>query len=72
MYHSFKYTILSVMYSIMNYIIQIHVLVIRWLTLEIVMQLILLIIFQVFFFSRVKGTSAYALHICYVYTLLLL
>ena len=50
---------LSELYSIMHYIIQIRVLVIRWLTLEILMQLILLSIIQVLFFSRVKATGTY-------------
>ena len=44
--------ILSELYSIMHYIIQISVLVIRWLTLEIhvLMQLILLSMIQILFF----------------------
>ena len=51
--------ILSGLYSIMYYIIQIRVLVIRWLTLEILMQLILLSMIRVLFFSRVKATGTY-------------
>ena len=43
----------------MHYIIQIRVLVKRWRTLEILMQLILLSMIQVLFFSRVKATGTY-------------
>ena len=51
--------ILSELYSIMHYIIQIRVSVIRWLILKIIMQLILLSMIQVLFFSRVKVTGTY-------------
>ena len=43
----------------MHSIIQIRVLVIRWLTLEMLMQLILLSMIQVLFFSRVKANCTY-------------
>ena len=46
--------ILSELYSIMYYRIQIRILVIRWLTLEIVLQLILLRMIQVLFFHALK------------------
>ena len=42
----------------MHYIIQIGILVIRWLTSEIPMQFILLSVIQ-FFFSHVKATGTY-------------
>ena len=52
--------ILSELYSIMHYIIQIRVLVIRWLTLEILMHAVDITKHDPsFVFSRVKATGTY-------------
>ena len=43
----------------MHYIIQTRVLVIRWVTLEMLMQLLLLSMIQFYFFSHIKATGTY-------------